>query len=266
MASSIAGALFSPSDILFGGNALDSVGASIVSGGMAVIILSIAVSAFGIAQIVPGIAVVVRRLHDTGRRWYWILINYIPLIYFLIVFLVMIYGGVDNIGSVFALIIIGLILSIACGIFMIVLMALPTSPNAIGVSTHDGTAGGGYYAGGGAYGGYAQGGAAPATGNIVGMSGMYANVPFPIEAYEELVIGRDSALSHIVVDTNAEKISRQHVSISYDPGQGVYVVTDLSSNGTYLNNGTRLSANIPMNLPIGSVIYLAKPDNSFRLA
>ncbi len=35
---------------------------------------------FALAMLIPGIAVSVRRLHDTGRSGWWILIGFIPLI------------------------------------------------------------------------------------------------------------------------------------------------------------------------------------------
>jgi hypothetical protein len=105
-----------------------------------------------------------------------------------------------------------------------------------------------------------------AVGWIVGMSGMYAGVEFPIESGEEIVIGRDAALSHIVVNIDAEKVSRQHVGISVDESTGMYTVVDYSSNGTYENNGNRLASNTPVGLEPGSLIYLAKPTNSFMLS
>ena len=35
---------------------------------------------FGLVMIVPGLAVNVRRLHDQGRTWEWLLINFIPVV------------------------------------------------------------------------------------------------------------------------------------------------------------------------------------------
>jgi hypothetical protein len=107
--------------------------------------------------------------------------------------------------------------------------------------------------------------AAFSAGFVTGVKGMYSGASFPIEDFEELIIGRDAALSHIVVNVGGEKISRKHCSISYDGEEGVYIVTDLSSNGTFRNNGTQLAHGTPVRLTPGSVIYLAKPENSFRL-
>ncbi len=69
------------------GNILDAaIGASIFS------IL------IGLALFLPGLAVAVRRLHDTGRSGWWILIGLIPIIGFivLIVFLVQDSDAGDN--------------------------------------------------------------------------------------------------------------------------------------------------------------------------
>ena len=35
---------------------------------------------YGLATLIPGIAVTVRRLHDTGRKGWWVLIGFIPLL------------------------------------------------------------------------------------------------------------------------------------------------------------------------------------------
>lgn len=45
---------------------------------------------FGLAMLIPGIAVTVRRLHDTSRSGWWVLLHFIPLVgpIVLLVFLV----------------------------------------------------------------------------------------------------------------------------------------------------------------------------------
>jgi len=101
--------------------------------------------------------------------------------------------------------------------------------------------------------------------SIIGIAGMYKGVTFPLESDEELIVGRDAMLAHIVITENAEKISRKHITVSFDSYDNVYTVTDHSSNGTYLADGTRLVANIPVKLQRGTVIYLAKKENTFKL-
>jgi len=103
------------------------------------------------------------------------------------------------------------------------------------------------------------------NGVIVGKTGMYRNAVFKIKSGEELIIGRDAALSHIIVDTGAEKVSRKHCSIVYDGHLGQYIVTDYSSNGTYTEDGVRLPNKVMYSLPRGTTIYLGNRQNSFKL-
>jgi hypothetical protein len=108
--------------------------------------------------------------------------------------------------------------------------------------------------------------AAPAgTGSLTGIEGMYKGAVVNLNAGEEVVIGRDSAFSHVVVDQNADLVSRKHCGIIYNPESRLYNVIDYSSNGTYTDGGTRLMANIYTHLPAGTVISLGNSVNSFRL-
>jgi len=102
-------------------------------------------------------------------------------------------------------------------------------------------------------------------GVIHGVSGMYGGATLPLQANEELVFGRGADLCHIVIADDTGNISRKHVSVALDSKNGSYIVTDFSSNGTFLSNGTRLLPNTPTRLPSGTAIYLANPQNSFLL-
>jgi len=97
------------------------------------------------------------------------------------------------------------------------------------------------------------------------MAGMYGGAEIPIPGNEELIFGRDAGVSHVVFSKGSEKISRKHMSVYIDQASGDYVVTDFSSNGTFLSNGTRLKANTPTRIRPGATIYLANRENSFRL-
>ena len=57
--------------------AIDDATQSFISPGMGIGLLS---GIYTLAVLIPGIAVLVRRLHDTGRSGWWILIHFIPLI------------------------------------------------------------------------------------------------------------------------------------------------------------------------------------------
>jgi len=112
-------------------------------------------------------------------------------------------------------------------------------------------------------------GASPAAGggsaSITGMSGMYAGQTLPLASNDEMIIGRDNSMCNLIVDQNAEKVSRKHCGITFDPGRGIYMVTDYSSNGTFIDGGNRLVANMPTSLQRGSVIALGSRENRFKL-
>lgn len=94
---------------------------------------------------------------------------------------------------------------------------------------------------------------------------MYAGQTLPLAASDEMVIGRDNAFCNLIVDQNADKVSRKHCGIVFDPSRGVYMVTDYSTNGTFLDGGNRLVANMPTTLQKGSVIALGNRENRFKL-
>jgi len=244
------------------------------------IVVALLSIAFGLATIIPTLALNVRRLHDTGRRWYWILIPFLPwmaLAVFILIALVQMSSMAGYPGSYFSpyssydsmlatiiatwgvFVIIYLLLQAACGIFWLVLMCLPTTEDAIGESTFEED---NYYQ---PYSGSKA--ALPMSGlaGIKGVDGMYRDVTFPLEIDEEIVVGRDAALSHIVFDRNAEKVSRKHCSISYDAHQNAYRVIDYSTNGTFKDDGTRLTSNTVIYLPAGTLLCLGNRTNSIRL-
>ncbi len=101
-------------------------------------------------------------------------------------------------------------------------------------------------------------------GTISGLSGMYAGQEIPLAPNEDLLIGRDSTCN-LIIDRNADKLSRKHCSISYNPSIGAYMVTDFSSNGTYIDGGNRLVANMATQMQRGTVIALGNRENRFRL-
>ena len=234
--------------------------------------LFIIIIVWNLANLIPNLALCIRRLHDTGRRWYYMFVLWAPPIIYIIVCLIIsassattmavgsfegFYGGLlGGLASLFIFSVIMLIVGFIGFIAFFVFMCLSTTPDALGESTHAN-----YPQWQDGYGRYTQG----VNASIVGVSGMYRDVAFPIESDEELVIGRDAMMSHIVITQDAEKVSRRHLTISFDDYENIYIVTDHSTNGTYLADGTRIVSNIPVKLPSGTVIYLAKKTNSFRL-
>lgn len=100
-------------------------------------------------------------------------------------------------------------------------------------------------------------------GKIAGLTGMYAGTNIPMVHNDLIKIGKDPSRANIVIE--GSHISGLHCSIKYDAINNCYVVTDCSTNGTYLQDGRRLNKNTPTNLPLGSVIYITNRDNSFSL-
>lgn len=100
---------------------------------------------------------------------------------------------------------------------------------------------------------------------IQGIRGMYAGASFDIAPGETVVIGRDGSCSQIVIVENAAKVSRRHCGVFFDKSQNTYRVTDYSSNGTCLGDGTKLPKDFPQAVPRGTVIFLGDQSNSFRL-
>lgn len=104
------------------------------------------------------------------------------------------------------------------------------------------------------------------NGSIVCISGMYRGADFPIKHQEAIVFGTNSAMANIVLSENAEYVSKKHCTVIYDAANANYIVIDHSSNGTYLQNGLRLTQGVPKRLEKGSIIYLANSANSFKLS
>ena len=68
-----------------------------------------------------------------------------------------------------------------------------------------------------------------------------------------------------VIDGKYTTVSKRHCGIRFDPFSGLYTVTDYSSNGTYINGGTKLQPHTPLQLQPNTVVSIGKGSNSFRL-
>ncbi|MDR1017549.1 MAG: DUF805 domain-containing protein [Lachnospiraceae bacterium] len=274
---------------------------NILSGGALLIIWLIICFVYLLAAFIPSLAISVRRLHDQGKKWYWVIILIVSAISpsiagkFLDFSWEAILSNKTRTPGFWIFEILGFVAAIA----WIVIAALPSNENGFGEPTDEYSYINGndnnFYDNQGGYNqvsannyrempqqnnnfnygndpSYAEtsllqqnmaSGVAP--GSIKGITGMYTGATFPMADNEAIVIGRDSAVAHIVISEHSEKISREHVRIVFDPRSNQYTVIDRSSNGTYLDNGTRLLSNQVTKLPRGSVIYLARRDNTFRL-
>jgi predicted component of type VI protein secretion system len=81
----------------------------------------------------------------------------------------------------------------------------------------------------------------------------------------EYIIGRDPEVCQIVIEQNLGRVSRRHCGILYSPSKQTFYVCDYSSNGTFLDDGTRLQNGVYSAINYGATILLGNADVSFRL-
>ncbi len=79
----------------------------------------------------------------------------------------------------------------------------------------------------------------------------------------ELSLGRDVNQCDLVI--NGQSISRKHCTVMYSSSGNYFVLTDYSSNGTFLSDGTRLQPGAAYALDVGSVILLASQNYIMEL-
>lgn len=100
-------------------------------------------------------------------------------------------------------------------------------------------------------------------GAIIGLQGQYQGAEIFLDSGSSIVIGRDVEKSNLVI---AEKqISRQHCSVFYDAFHQCYTVTDYSTNGVYLKDGSQLISGQPTFLYSGDTIKLGNTEHVFQL-
>ena len=104
-------------------------------------------------------------------------------------------------------------------------------------------------------------------GTIIALSGKEAGYSYPLNDGEELIIGKDAKVAHIIVGSQYDLVSRKHCGVKYDAAADKYQVIDYSTNGTYINSITRgrLTKGIYVTVPKGTVINLGKETLDFKL-
>lgn len=105
--------------------------------------------------------------------------------------------------------------------------------------------------------------AIPKSGKVTGVKGMYAGAAIDIVPGEFVIIGRSAEKANLVIDN--DMVGRQHCIIQYDGNSGNYIVTDYSTNGTFLGNGSRLKKQQPTTVAPGTVIAIVNKENTFQL-
>ena len=83
-----------------------------------------------------------------------------------------------------------------------------------------------------------------------------------IGSLERIRIGRYEKDSELALPSR--NISRLHCTVEYDGMKNMYIITDFSTNGTFIG-GQRLPKGIPVLFPPGTVLMLAGNDNLIEL-
>ncbi len=82
----------------------------------------------------------------------------------------------------------------------------------------------------------------PMQGKLRCLSGELEGASIILADGRDIVIGRQADKSNIVLSSS--RVSRTHCSVSYDSATDQFYITDLSSNGTKLMNGSNLLKNV----------------------
>lgn len=106
---------------------------------------------------------------------------------------------------------------------------------------------------------------AVSTGAVIALSGKESGYRYPVKDGEELIIGKDPRVSHIIVDSAHERISKKHCGIKWNAKINQYQVIDYSTNGTYINSIRKLNKGLFVSVPKGTIINLGKDNVDFKL-
>ena len=102
--------------------------------------------------------------------------------------------------------------------------------------------------------------ASQCAGEICGLFGSFSGKSYPLYLGQQCLIGRKSTCD---IQLTHGEVSREHCVIKMMP-DGVFQVTDYSSNGTYYND-QRLKRGEPYRLPGGAVLAIGDADNVLEL-
>ena len=102
-----------------------------------------------------------------------------------------------------------------------------------------------------------------AMGRVRFVKGQYDNNELSLKDHEKVYMGRDVARCQVVFRRG--EISGLHCKVEYDGVKNVYMVTDYSTNGTFLNRVRRLPKGEPFECAPGSKISLAFGSEEFLM-
>lgn len=98
---------------------------------------------------------------------------------------------------------------------------------------------------------------------LLAIEGDYKGDFFQIFPCEKVVLGTSPQASNVLFDDR--QISRRHCIIEYVPEQQMYYITDCSTNGTFLNDGSRMPENTPYPCAPRTRFYFGAKRQMFEL-
>lgn len=101
------------------------------------------------------------------------------------------------------------------------------------------------------------------TGMIRCIKGAYNGAEIELKPDEEMIIGRSSTYSQLILSD--QDISRKHCSVKYSINDGNYYVVDYSTFGVILNDSQKLEKNVSTKCPVGTKLTLGNGNNVFIL-
>ena len=101
------------------------------------------------------------------------------------------------------------------------------------------------------------------AGELLGIKGSVTDMEFPMEGEEVIVIGKNPASCHIILEE--EEISKVHCKVSFDEKICQYRFIDCSNSGCFLVGGTRLPLGEEVIIKPGTEVYLGGREVAFRL-
>lgn len=96
--------------------------------------------------------------------------------------------------------------------------------------------------------------------HMTGTKGKYENSI--IEFDGSITIGRDPSCADLIIDDS--NVSRTHCTITFEPKDHTYIVTDHSTNGTFIGR-ERIEKGKSKIVNKGTFIIIGQSGNNFRL-
>lgn len=101
------------------------------------------------------------------------------------------------------------------------------------------------------------------TGAMICIQGVALGSSLSLRSDIKVLVGRDASVCDFIVPD--PKVSRKHMEITYVGALNQYRIIDYSSNGTFLQDGRRLSKQQEYYLPPGTELCFGQGNNRYKL-